>query len=188
MASEWTAGQRWGTKCSHKAQGGLDQGQTQGQGGAEGPSWKTSRQAWAAGPGLEWGEWALRTQNGRGCDPIRGPLSGRGDISSLPDGIPLCWARGPWVTVSAHPAWDLASPSIWDPLLVCMERPWHGRPCGSGGPPGQSEGLRLCVIWGILRSLTHPQQEETLAPPAVQVPVSSGSAVQMGVSSSLLNL
>ena len=37
MASEWTAGQRWGTKYRHKDQGGLDQGQTQGQGGAEGP-------------------------------------------------------------------------------------------------------------------------------------------------------
>ena len=36
-----------------KAQGGLDQGQTQGLGGAEGPGWRTSRQAWAAGPGLE---------------------------------------------------------------------------------------------------------------------------------------
>ena len=34
-------------QSSHpKAQGGLDQGQTPGQGGAEGPGWRTSRQAW----------------------------------------------------------------------------------------------------------------------------------------------
>ena len=33
-----------------------------GQGGAEGPGWRTSRQAWAAGPGLECREWAPRTR------------------------------------------------------------------------------------------------------------------------------
>ena len=33
-----------------------------------------------------------------------------------------------------------------------------------------------------------PPKRKTLPPPAVQVPVSSGSAVQMGVSSSLLSL
>ena len=33
-----------------------------------------------------------------------------------------------------------------------------------------------------------PPKKKTLPPPAVQVLVSSGSAVQMGVSSSLLNL
>lgn len=36
-----------------KAQGGLDQGETQGQGRAEGPDWRTSRQGWATGPELE---------------------------------------------------------------------------------------------------------------------------------------
>ena len=44
-----------------KAQGGLHQGQTQGQGGSEGPSWRTSRQAWAAGPGLEPGPHQLHS-------------------------------------------------------------------------------------------------------------------------------
>ena len=33
-----------------------------------------------------------------------------------------------------------------------------------------------------------PPKRKTLPPPAVQVPVSSGSAIQMGVSSSLLSL
>ena len=52
MASEWTAESEVGNQVqsSHpKAQGGLHQGQTQGQGGAAGPGWRTSRQAWAAG-------------------------------------------------------------------------------------------------------------------------------------------
>ena len=69
-----------------------------------------------------------------GCDPSRGPLSRKGDISSLPDGIPLCWARGPWVTLSAHPAWDLASPSIWDPLLSYVEPPDSGKAVWLRGP------------------------------------------------------
>lgn len=39
-----------------KVQGGLDQGQSQDSGAAEGPGWGTSRKAWAVGPGPESGE------------------------------------------------------------------------------------------------------------------------------------
>ena len=65
---------------------------------------------------------------------------GEGDISSLPDGIPSSWARGPWVTVSSTPCLGPGfslhlGPSSNPPEAALTV----GRLCGSGNLQGPCE-------------------------------------------------
>ena len=46
----------------------------------------------------------------------------------------------------------------------------------------------VCHLRDSEKAHASPPKRKTLPPPAVQAPVSSGSALQMGVSSSLLTL
>ena len=65
---------------------------------------------------------------------------GEGDISSLPDGIPSCWARGPLVTMSSTPCLGPGfslhlGPSSNPPEAALTV----GRLCGSGNLQGPCE-------------------------------------------------
>ena len=165
-------GQRWGTKCNHLVQRTREactRVRPRGQGGAKGPGWRARRQAWAAGPGLEWRQWALRTQNWRDCDPCRGPLSGRGGHF-----FPPCWnplmldyrALGDCVcTPCLGPGFSLH----WGPSSNLRGVPLTvGRPCGSASHPG-SQWLAV-IVWHLRDSEephASPPKRKTLPPPAV---------------------
>ena len=120
-----------------KAQGGLDQGQTQGSGWSRGSTLEDQQAGLGSRTRARVRRWAPRTQGWRGCDANRGSRSGRGDISFFPDGIPSCWARGPWVIMSSTPCLGPGcslhlgpSSSLRGGVLT------GGKQCGSVSPPG----------------------------------------------------